>query len=245
MATGDLLRIFPAPGAASGNGRAVAFDGQFLYVTKEGDTNIYKITTTGSFISTIPSAHNYGCLKYDPSENVFWAGGYEDKFELYKLDLSGNVLATVNYQSILNTPEGGDPGFVDGITVDPVTNTIFFGTDLGLWIYQIQKFNTNGNAVKLSSFSTTPKSGVESNDVNLWIAHANASNVEFVDTSGNSLGISFTTPSYLPEDMEFDSVTFAPTCALWTNEATFSGNRIAAWEIPCAVPQAARGIEFC
>jgi Uncharacterized protein conserved in bacteria len=246
MALGDLLTFFDAPGASSGNGRAVAFDGQFLYITKVGDTNIYKVTTAGTLVSTIPSTHVYGCLKFDSSEGVFWAGNYEGNFELYKVDLSGNVLATVNYSGILNSPEGSDPGFADGITVDPISNTLFFGTDLGLWVYQIQKFNVSGNAVKLSSFSTTNKSGVESDGINLWIAHANAQSIEEVNTAGGSLGNSFTTQisgTYFPECLEFDSVTFEPKCALWSNEATFGVNRVAAWEIPCPF-NIVRGIEL-
>lgn len=241
MAVGDILREFNAPPEAQGNGRAVAFDGTNLYLTVSDRAEIYKVTTTGVFLQTIPTTIVYGALQFDSKENVFWAGNYIGNFEIHKIDLNGNVLSSFNYQSFVD-PADPFPGFIDGVTVDQTTDTLFFSTDAGFTVYNATK---TGQFIR--KFSTPPSgtaqnganSGLASDSNNLWLAFVllSGSDREIVQTdlNGNVL-VRFHSTNYDAEDIEFDPVTFAPKCVLWTNEATLAGNRIRAWEITCPCP---------
>jgi len=238
MAVGDILREFIAPAEAQGNGRAIAFDGTNLYLTVEGKAEIYKVTTTGTFLQTIPTTINYGALQYDSKENVLWAGNYTGNFEIYKIDLNGNVLFSFNYQSYVD-PADPFPDYVDGVTVDQATDTLYFSTDAGFTVYNVTK-----TGQFISKFSTPPSgsaqnganSGLASDSDDLWLAFVLlfGSDKEIVQTdlSGNVLA-RFPTTNYNAEDIEYDPITFAPKCVLWSNEATGSRNRIRAWEITC------------
>lgn len=247
---GDILREFNAPGGAKGNGRAVAFDGTFLYLTKELDQNIYRVSTTGTLVNTIPTPVVYGGLQFDPSEGsgVFWAGNYQGNSEIYKIQITGTmltVLQTINYSGFPLDPTDPVPGHVDGITVDPVTNTIFFGTDEGHSVYNMTK-----SGVFITSFKTPPegaapngfRSGIASDGLNLWMslfAEIDGSPRDIVQTNTNGNEITRFTSStggYLVEDLEFDPLTFAPKCVLWSNEGATLNNRIRAWEITCPPP---------
>ena len=56
-ATGTPHANFASPTTTSQSGYGLAFDGQFLYWTSSGDTNIYKITpSTGGVASTISTS---------------------------------------------------------------------------------------------------------------------------------------------------------------------------------------------
>ncbi|MGG3571870.1 hypothetical protein ABES80_05115 [Bacillus gobiensis] len=250
MALGDILREFQAPIEARGFGRAVAFDGQFLYLTRVGDRNIHRVTTTGTFVSSIPTRIDYGALKFDSTEGVFWAGGFEGTSDIDKISISGDeaaVLDTINYSDTVPLdPDDRFPGFVSGITVDPATDTLFFSTNLGGSVYNIRK---DGSFI--SSFQTPPQdgfssrvTGVESDGINLWLNLVINLGNEFndvrvytvqTDTAGNETSNRFLsgTGFEVTEDLEFDNITFAPRCALWSNEGSFGGTGIRAFVIPC------------
>lgn len=236
MAIGDILREFPVPAQAVGNGRAIAFDGTYLYTTHTNSTNIFKMTTTGVYVATIPSAHIYGALYYDALENVFWAGGYENGYSLYKVSMTGTVLQTINYQSVVPAAllaRDPFPGYVDGITVDPVTNTIWFSTDLGVSVYNLTKAGAYIGYIP----APLPNSGVTTDGVDLYLAFADYEPVVLkrLSTAGAVLATVnvHVTGSYEIEDIEYDSVTFAPKCALWAINATGGTPIVRAIEVPC------------
>jgi hypothetical protein len=69
----------------------------------------------------------------------------------------------------------------------------------------------------------------------LWVALGNGSNGKLVHfTTAGKSGTSITLAGYSPTGIAYDSKTFAPTCALWTNESRMSGSaRIRAYAVPC------------
>lgn len=62
---GDILAEFVAPEEANENGRAVAFDGTNLYLTKQLDAHIYRVSTAGALIDTIPTTVVSGVIDTD------------------------------------------------------------------------------------------------------------------------------------------------------------------------------------
>ncbi|MEM1485706.1 hypothetical protein V6615_12675 [Oscillospiraceae bacterium PP1C4] len=245
MANGDILREFNVPAQAVGNGRGIAFDGTALYTTIANSTNIFKMDLNGNYIATIPSTHIYGALYYDASENVFWCGGYEGIYELYKVALNGTVLQTIKYQPIIPAAllsQDPFPAYVDGITVDPSTNTIWFSTDLGANVYNITKAG-----IYIGYFpAPLPNSGVTTDGTNLWLAFADnptpilkkltTAGVEIETVNVNVIG------QYEIEDIEYDSVTFAPKCAIWAIDATFGTPVVRAIEVTCNRPSRCQAI---
>lgn len=237
MAIGDILREFPVPTQAVGNGRAIAYDGTYLYTTHTGSTNIFKMTVTGTYVATIPSAHIYGALYYDALENVFWAGGYENGYNLYKVSMAGTVLQTIHYQTVVPAALlalDPYPGYVDGITVDPVTNTIWFSTDLGVNVFNLTKAGAYIGHIP----APLPNSGVTTDGIDLYLAFADYSptTLKRVSTVGTVLetvtvnGAGF----YQIEDIEYDRVTFSPRCVIWAINATGGTPIVRAIEVPCS-----------
>src|SRR2546425_2614308 len=81
--TGTVLRSFvPSP---TGNGRAVAFDGgTTLYYTRRGDTDIYRVTTSGESLSAIPQPEaggrgQCGAFSWDSTPRTLWCGAFRGR----------------------------------------------------------------------------------------------------------------------------------------------------------------------
>lgn len=78
-------------------------------------------------------------------------------------------------------------------------------------------------------------SGIAFDGQNLWLDAVLSQQIVHADKNGNQLPDSFGTPGFFAEDIAYDSVSFAPKCALWANEATFGTPKITAFEVPCTV----------
>ena len=104
-----------------------------------------------------------------------------------------------------------------------------------------QAFITTRLGADVSSFSTVAagadcNSGIARDHEGLWLASlATSDSTTFVHTSktGAPDGVKFTVPGYRAQDIEFDDVTFAPKCALWTNQATSTVPQVRAYQVPC------------
>src|SRR5438552_7744711 len=120
--TGTLLAGPFAP-IGEGNGRGIAFDGTNLYVTRVGDSNIYKITPplpTGP-VTTIPvpamdsRVSSGGPLAWDGSS--LWTVDYSSTLILYKVNpTTGATLSSCNIPAA-NPGSPALPGldFPDGL----------------------------------------------------------------------------------------------------------------------------------
>ena len=236
--TGAVLARF-VPGAATGNGRGIAFDGKNLYYTIVGDANIYEVTTTGTLLATIPVAgavSRGGPLAWDG--HALWTMNYSsNSFTLYRVDpKAGSILASCN----IATQNPGHPAvtsaprnigeFPDGL--DWTGSTLWVSSEAfaGNWIAEV-----NTSCQILAAFQPTVRggwgsSGVAFDGINLWNAYPVTSQIFQTSIVGTETGLSFA--GLVDEDLAIDSVTFAPKCALWANEATFTNNRLTAYEIP-------------
>lgn len=261
-ATGTVLADF-VPGGATGNGRGVAFDGTNLYYTIVDDANIYKVTTSGALLATIPVAGGVskgGPLAWDGS--ALWTMNYAvNSFTLFRVNpTTGSILSSCN----IATQNPSDPAVTssprnigespDGL--DWTAGTLWVSSEIfpGNWVV-----NVDTSCKILSEFNppanqgATPggdggTSGVAFDGVNLWHPTRNSPTNMLIfqtTTSGALTGVNFVTgANQLTEDLTFDRVTFAPKCALWGDSATATGtpNHLTAYEIPCPeFPIAATG----
>lgn len=247
-ATGSVLASFVP--ATTGNGRGMAFDGTDLYYTLVDDAHIYKVSTAGASLGSIlvaGSASDGGPLAWDGS--ALWTVDYSaNSFTLYRVDpgtgaiLSSCNIATQNpaHPAVTSAVNIGD--FPDGL--DWTGSTLWVsgeGANPGSsnWVVEV---DTSCNILTAwlapltagqGAFAGTNygASGVAFDGVNLW--HSNAHGYQYqTDLAGAMTGLSFTTAIQL-EDLAYDDVTFAPLCALWSNEGAFEANDITAYEVPC------------
>ncbi|HEU6445372.1 MAG TPA: PxKF domain-containing protein [Gaiellaceae bacterium] len=253
--TGTQLRSFPLPqpfGGTSVNGRAIAFDGRDLWATfgpnssNAMDGKLYKVTTTGTLLRTENIGTPLGALAYDPERGTLYGGHYD--LANRKPQLAGNVyeITTGTIPTVTKlfrypftgatTCAGGDPKAINGL--EDLEGGFVLSADLAK-----QAYITTRLGVDVSSFSTVAagadcNSGIARDHEGLWLASlATSDSTTFVHTSktGAPDGVTFTVPGYRAQDIEFDDVTFAPKCALWTNQATSTVPQVRAYQVPCAI----------
>jgi hypothetical protein len=237
-ATGDILAQFTAP-CFSGNGRAVAYDGSGnLYYTIYGSTAVGVATVGGSCVKTIDPGVDFAALSWDSNRNVFWAGAYDGSGNVYTWDPVTNAV-TLQYNDIGFTNGDGSccSGYIDGIAYDRSTDTMWMGNDLATEIFHV---DVHGNVLGTLNV-VDQKSGMAFDGRYLWLSFPNLGTpvirkYDPTAPSGSSPAPvdSFSTQGLPIEGLSFDLRTFTPKCAVWTNEATFGGDRLTAFEIPCS-----------
>jgi hypothetical protein len=102
--TGAILSSFTV---AASSYTGVAFDGTNLWVSGGLTTNaLYKYTTSGALLLTIPLSNVCGGVGYDVSDGTLWCGDFRT---VWHYDTSGNLLGSFstnsgNYHDGLETP---------------------------------------------------------------------------------------------------------------------------------------------
>jgi hypothetical protein len=238
--TGDLLRQVSV--ADSGNGRGMAFDGQHLFYTLAGSASIFETDLDGDAVQAIPSPVSGGPLAWDGT--ALWTMDYSSPSDiLYRIGLDGTVLSHCS----LAEANPGDPGvagverFPDGLDFDK--GSLWLSNDVDSrppWVVEVDTSCRVRNEFQppTDSLGDGP-SGVEVVGDGLWAAYPRSYQVQQMTQNGTLTGVSFSTGTLQLEDLAFDSSTFAPTCALWGNNASSTGNVLTAYEVPCtfgAVP---------
>lgn len=240
MAYGDILREFYVPSEATGNGRGIACDGTYIYTTNTGvQREIFKMDLYGNYVSTIITQDNCYGLSYDEKENVLWAGS-SGSWNLYKMDMNGNILQTINYQGIIPAPllqQAQYPSGCGGITIDRSTDTIFFSCYLGQNVFNITK---EGQYIGyFDAGMGRDIIGVSSDGQDIWLAfpHSHPVEVRRYSVAGEFLEavntIDYPDPTALITDIEYDNKTFSPKCVLWSIDATWNTPLIRAIEVKC------------
>jgi hypothetical protein len=247
-ATGDHLALlaggsFTAPGA-NGNGRAVLYHGGVIYYTVYDSTgNIYEAAPDGTCLGVLPSGVPFASLTWDSNNNTMWAGAYDGTGNIYTVDpVSG--AATFQFSTLTATTGDGSSydGYVDGLAYDPATDSLWMSNDLANSGTQgIFRFSLTGTLVQqfLVDASTGGNSGIAINGGVLKLAFPNTPEIRTYSTawSNNALATpqaTLSTGTSATEGMSFDSQSFAPNCAVWTNSA--GPGDITAYEVPCAEP---------
>jgi hypothetical protein len=236
---GTVLRSFAMP-VEAGNGRAIAYDGAgHLYSSLASGSTIYKQTTSGSFDSSFDVGKTIGALAYKPDGHLI-AGTYDGTGEVYDIDPSGEAEPSLLFT--FDAPDDclGVPKNIDGLAYRPTALNLAISGDACNTAF-IK--NLDGTAV--SSFGTTNNSGIATDGAGgLWLAlltQGDTAYTELTHVSSAGTVISGDTVilnGYAAEGLSYDPDTFAPACAVWTNQATFdfSTPEIRAIAVPCGAP---------
>jgi hypothetical protein len=237
-AAGQLLRSFATPVAGSG-GRGMAFDGNTLWTSFATGTNIYQVSTTGSLLKPVDVGHTIGALAYDSRNGHLYGGNYNpaagpDDGKIYDITTGATPTTTdkFTFDPTGTACRGGELGAIDGLELLP-SGGFAIGGDAGNTL-----FLTNASGIQTGSFDVSCRSGITTDGASgLWRVElsssccGNPSTIVHSDLAGNTLGSFPVGPNYEPEDLAYDSVTFAPQCALWMNEAGTAVIR--AYSVPC------------
>jgi hypothetical protein len=250
--TGAVLAdVVPGAGAATGNGRGIAFDGANLWYTLVGDPHVYHVTTTGTFLGSIvvgAPGSSGGPLGWDGS--ALWTADYSITSKILRVDpTSGAVLSSCDFVAAnpgnpaVTTVGTGIGTFPDGLDWDTTDHAVWLsaegGSNPGNWVAELDPTS----CLVLKSFQA-PASGNDGasglafvadpfNGDKLWQAHPDVPDIFQTDLTG-AISTSAFPATHLTEDLAFDPVTFAPKCAVWANQAVLGDvNHLTAYEVPC------------
>jgi hypothetical protein len=237
---GTLVRSFPMT-VDNGNGRAIAFDGTYLYATLASGSTVYKLTTSGSPVSSVSVGTTIGALAYNAATGHLYGGDYTgSNGNVYDINPGDGAKSTVF--SFDDTGPCLFPGAgksIDGLEFRPAAGNFAVSGDACDTVYI-----KNPDGSEVSHFGTTHNSGITTDGAGgLWLAlltrgDAAYTELTHVDSAGTVLGDPIVLSDYAAEDLAYDSVTFAPTCVVWMNQATFTLTakpEIRAVAVPCGV----------
>ena len=256
---GEIKPGTPFTPDPAGNGRAVAYNGAgLLYYTVYPDTNIYQVTTLGVSLGPIanPGRVQCGSLSWDPTTGDLWCGSYDGTSDVYKVDpITGVAISQFNTNVVVGGMNqdscygaGGEP-YIDGLALD-TDGSVWVSGDAARTIYHIDPFTP----ALLGSFLVPDHRASGVTGCNTGIEVAPGGYLELAMQAGADQGphdivkiekaddvdnppivVSFTalfTNNPGVEDISYDPDTYAPRCALWTNEFGAS-NRLTAFDVQC------------
>jgi len=145
------------PNTATFGGIGVAYDGNRIIYTcvnfgNESDPAFYFTNLAGAnlgsqnIVDVTGAPIGMDAIVWDPSENRMW-GGDLDKVNglcaIYRIDMTVNpAVATQQFTFAAAGCAGMGFNFYDGITIDPVTNTLYLSPDIQPLV---QHFDKSGN----------------------------------------------------------------------------------------------------
>lgn len=242
-----ILREFAAPQPPDQsfvNGRGMAFDGTDLWFTfdptRNPETKIYKADVFGNLLDVKDIGVGIGALAFDPATGHFFGGAYSNSSlgHVYDIDPASSVASLLFvYPFPLGDScfEDQAAGLVDGLAYRGDTKQLYISDDAARTVIVA---STSGEPLERFGMRSTGggcNSGIAFDGTGLWLVDAFYMRIFHVMGMGVADAV-LRTGDYFTEDVAFDPVTFAPNCALWTNEATATNvPRIRAYEVPCPI----------
>ena len=225
-ATGDLLRSITAATDTEGCGVnvGIAFDGRHLLVScvddhGNGHTLIdYINPATGSLAKAlrVPGHNGFAAMAYDAGRKKIWAceapsGNTGFGPDVYLIDPTTG--SSVKQFTLADS-------CWDGLAYDASDDTLYFSGDQSPNVYH---YTASGKLIH--EYTGVDKllggrgnSGIAVGGPNLYLSNADGNQIYTVPKNFSSSTLLATETSHL-EDMECDSVTFAPKDAMWVIDA--------------------------
>ena len=157
----------PGPLGAGCGGIGVAFDGTNIWYTCAGEDKIRKTDLTGAdngFITTAEGATpvSVDAIAWDPTEGKIWGGELvdtdavagNDTCRIYSIDPVSGAAVT----KFSRTDTGCTFFFFDGLTVDSVTDTLYYSPDVQKNILHLDKTGAPlaGSPIDFETLTSAP-----------------------------------------------------------------------------------------
>lgn len=240
----------------------LAFDGKNIWYSQPdaSASDIFQTSTSGNLLKTLTSINAAGALAWDGAN--LWVGIFNITTcisntsgcdLLFQVNPStGAVLKTLDISTIFAADGLGGCNAIDGLDFDPATGTLWVSPDLGCsigltnnpclvgFVYNV---DTSGKLLqriqfpcgvagvdKVGKFLYTvqeqPNGGGPRRIVKSTLDGRFVSSFNTTSVSGNHESA---------EDLAFDPVTFAPSCALWAVQdyGSNADASLAAYQIAC------------
>ncbi|OLB23643.1 MAG: hypothetical protein AUH17_06290 [Actinobacteria bacterium 13_2_20CM_68_14] len=186
-------------------------------------------------MSSVDTGTVIGALAYNSGH--LYGGDYTGNGNVYDINPSdGSKSVLFPFTDPGSCLFGGS--YIDGLEYRPTAGNLALSGDACDTVF-IKKLD----GTDVSQFSTDNNSGISTDGAGgLWLARLDTSTdstrlTHVPDPStGTVSGDDIIISNYEAEDVAYDSVTFAPTCVLWMNEATFGTPEIKAVAVPCGAP---------
>jgi hypothetical protein len=230
------------------NGRAIAHDGTYLYVTVPSSNNIYKVNKTNGLILDSQNAGTViGALAFqgttDPKVKLY-GGSYTGDEQVYEINYSNDEIeGEIDKTPLFTFSDSsacvgqGEDNFIDGLAYfqSGAEARLALSGDVCDTVF-LKKLD--GTAGSPPSFATDNNSGITTDGANgFWLARlhlSEAADTRLTHVAGDGTVLSeFDVSGYQAEDLEYDSETFAPACAVWMMQATSGPPKVQAVAVPC------------
>lgn len=225
-ANGDLLRSITAATDTEGCGinDGIAFDGRDLLVScvdnhGDGHTLIdYIDPADGSLVNalTVPKHNGFAAIAYDAGRKKIWAcdapnGNSVDQADIYLINPADG--SSAKQFTVADS-------CWDGLAYDASDDSLYVSADQS---YDVYHYTASGELIHeytrvgalLGQFGN---SGIAVGGPNLYLSNADGNQIYTVPKDFSSSKLLATESLHL-EDMECDSVTFAPKDAIWVISA--------------------------
>jgi hypothetical protein len=143
----------PGPAGAGCGGIGVAYDGATIWYTCADEPKIRMTDLTGADLGFIDTAEgvtsvSVDAIAWDPNEGKIWGGELvdtdgifgNDACRVYSIDPVTGAATT----RFTRFDTGCTFNYFDGLTVDSVTDTLYYGPDVQKFIYHLNKDGTVG-----------------------------------------------------------------------------------------------------
>lgn len=256
---GEIKPGTPFEPVPSGNGRGVAFDGtNILYYTLFPNVNIYQVTTAGVSLGPIllgTDRVQCGALEFDTTTGLLYCGSYDGAGDVYSIDVTtGDATLLFNQAAFGGIADdscygGGVAPFIDGLARDS-DGSFWLSGDAAKTIYHVTAV---GAFIDSFTVPDHPNTGVTGCSTGIDIAPGGF--LELAMQAGPDLGphvvvkvlkvdnvdnpVPIVTFQTLASDdpgvegVSYDGKTFAPLCALWTNQFAGPPNLLTAFDVQC------------
>jgi cell division septation protein DedD len=230
-AAGDLIGNVSLP--VTGFGLSVAVDCQGnVYYTLLNDSNLYKMTKTGTLISTTPVVSVTGGplfmdeFAWDETRHILWAQEHvTTPVRIYELDPATGI-ATFKF-----TGPPSSNGFQDGIGYDGTDDSLWIAPDAATVIDHVKA--SDGTPATPAQITPKNSTGFTLGNISgvivgqgdlLYLGQDGLAQIVQVKKSDGSFLAVFASPGGArDEGLECDPVNFAPKLALWSREFNSPG----------------------
>lgn len=237
---GNILRsIFVDVPTCSYFSAGIAFDGKELLLSCTESNLITRVDPSNGkklgeyIVNGISLSGGFAGMSWDAQNNQLWVGSAQvTPQKIYTVTLDSTTKkGTATFR--FTHAQGGGETWLSGLAFDPIDGTLWLGQGGQTKIYHYSQTGDLLGSFDAAKFAPQGKTGLAVvSAAKLYVANDGKSQIFSVNKNGSSPLLFANVPAgKRVEDLECDSVTFAPKSAIWSNYS-FDNHELNAFEVP-------------